>query len=141
SQRHPAEPHTRGNPRHMKLGKAWVRDLIAIAALGVATVAHADHGYQVMTGTYTGNGANNRAITGVGFRPDFVIVKGSGATTAMARSGTMRAGESKPFGGALATVTNRIESLDADGFTVDADASVNGASVTYSWIAFSAFPG
>ena len=31
----------------------------------------------VITGYYQGNGVDNRAITGVGFRPDIVIIKGS----------------------------------------------------------------
>ncbi len=30
---------------------------------------------EVLTGTYVGNGADNRQITGLGFQPDLVIVK------------------------------------------------------------------
>ena len=30
---------------------------------------------EVLTGTYVGNGVDNRPITGLGFQPDLVIVK------------------------------------------------------------------
>ena len=30
---------------------------------------------EVLTGTYVGNGADNRQITGLGFQPDLVIIK------------------------------------------------------------------
>jgi hypothetical protein len=53
-------------------------------------------GYEVLTGTYVGNGANGRPITGLGFHPDLVIVKAGGTSTteAIARTSTVPAGDS-----------------------------------------------
>jgi hypothetical protein len=34
--------------------------------------------FKSASGTYAGNGADDRAITGVGFQPDLVIIKGDG---------------------------------------------------------------
>jgi len=49
---------------------------IAIAIVLAALVAPRPALGQMVTGTYTGDGADNRAITEVGFQPDVVIVKG-----------------------------------------------------------------
>ena len=97
---------------------------------------------RVATGTYTGDGIDNRAITGVGFQPDVVIVKGdTSATRAVARAATMTGDQTKPLTGVLSLVTNRIQSLDLDGFTIGTYAAVNTSGVTYRWIAFKAAAG
>ena len=46
------------------------------------TAATSFPGIRVASGTYTGNGTDNRTITGVGFQPDAVIVKASTALDA-----------------------------------------------------------
>ena len=93
------------------------------------------------SGYYTGNAVDNRAITGVGFRPDVVIVKGNTAQTAAIRSSTMSGDVSKPMAGATAQLADVIQSLDADGFTVGLNARVNSAGVGYEWMAFRAQQG
>ncbi len=93
------------------------------------------------TGSYTGNGLDGRAITGAGFRPDVVIVKGNVAEAAVIRTSTMAGDASKVLASATAVVADRIQSLDADGFTVGADADVNQNGVTYSWVGFRAVAG
>ena len=72
-------------------------------------------------GTYAGNGVNATGITGVGFQPDFVLVKG-GANIAVLRTSSMAGDLSKAMAGATALAANLVESLDADGFTVGDDA-------------------
>ena len=42
-------------------------------------------GYEVLTGTYVGNGVDLRRITGLGFQPDLVIVKATTGIHAVAR--------------------------------------------------------
>ena len=125
---------------------------------------------RVKSGTYNGNGVDGRAVTGLGFQPDLVIVV-SGATCAnlgspnncghdtVLRSSTMGAGLSKAtnqYGQYPNLLSKRITSLDADGFTVGHPADHNptnddGAAqpyhcanhngVTYYWVAFKAAPG
>jgi len=89
-------------------------------------------------GTYVGDGAASKAITGLGFRPKLVVVKGDTATNghAMVRATSMSAAENLTNG----TQDQGIASLDADGFTVNLTASVNGRTnvlgATYYWYAF-----
>ncbi|MCH7798092.1 MAG: hypothetical protein IID28_06565, partial [Planctomycetes bacterium] len=89
------------------------------------------------TETYTGDGTNNRAITGVGFQPDVVIIKGDTSKNAFLRSSTMTGDASKSLVGNPSLQSGRIQSLDADGFTVgSSNADVNGGGTTYYWVAF-----
>lgn len=97
---------------------------------------------RVATGSYVGNGTDNRSITGIGFAPDAVFIKGNVGQPAIVRLATMSAGVSKTLNGGGA-VTNRIKSLNSDGFTIGTDADVNNSSPakTYYWIAFKAAAG
>ena len=91
----------------------------------------------MVTGSYTGNGTDNRAITGVKFQPDVVIIKSSdSAQEAVMRTSSMSGDNSKPMGGATALTANLIQSLDADGFTIGNDARINTNGITYYWNAF-----
>ncbi len=93
------------------------------------------------SGYYTGNAADNRAITAVGFRPDVVIVKGNTTQTAAIRTSTMNGDVAKPMAGATAQLADVIQSLDANGFTVGLNGRVNTAGVGYEWMAFRAQQG
>ena len=100
---------------------------------------------RVLSGSYTGNGVNNRGID-VGFEPDFVIVKTS-AQIAVFRTSTMPqspAASSKQSAAAAALVTNRILDFDAVNggrFLVGTNAQVNAAGSIYYWTAFKAGAG
>ena len=96
--------------------------------------------FRVATGLYPGNGQDDRPITGLGFQPDFVIVKGDHNTPSVARSATMPAGQSKALGTNQGLRDDRILSLDADGFTIGASDWVNNAGVSYTWIALAGDP-
>lgn len=85
-------------------------------------------------GTYTGDGVDDRAITGIGFQPDFVLVKG-GANEAVVRTSTMDAGESKQLATGAACAANMVQALDSDGFTVGTDARVNANGTVYYYLA------
>jgi hypothetical protein len=89
------------------------------------------------SGTYTGDGGATKAITGVGFQPCAVIVKGEGATAAVIRTADMPANTSKAFP-ATASSTDGVRVLDADGFTVGNGATVNTNGVKYYWQAWKA---
>ena len=128
------------------LGFAWI------------PAAHA----QIVSGSYVGDGTAGRAITGLGFRPDIVIVKvdfdgqtdpnppcssADDCSSAVIRTSTMAGANSKPVKGNQAYAGNMITSLDPDGFTVGSDLKVNAlnscpASTTtpcsYYWVAIKA---
>jgi hypothetical protein len=95
-------------------------------------------GMRVQTGTYNGNGMNNRPIA-VAFQPDVVIVKGNTNQNGVLRSSTMTGDATKPLAGATGLTANLIKTLTATGFTVGTDARVNGAGPRYDWIAFKTY--
>ncbi len=100
---------------------------------------------RVLSGSYTGNGVNNRGID-VGFEPDFVILKTSGQI-AVFRTSTMPqspAASSKQSAAAAALVTNRIldfDTVNGGRFLVGTNAQVNAAGSIYYWTAFKAGAG
>jgi hypothetical protein len=116
-------------------------------AVFVATISNTGNSFQaasifpgaikMASGTYTGDAADNRAIT-VGFQPDFVIVKDTNATEGAARSSSMAGDVSKPMGSATAFAADHIQSLTATGFTIGTNNRVNRNGRTYHWVAFKA---
>lgn len=90
---------------------------------------------RVVTGTYNGDGVDSREIA-VPFAPQAVIVKGTIAQTAVARTATMSGDLSKPMTGAAAATTNYIQNLSATGFQVGTNVRVNNSGTRYDWVAF-----
>ena|SRR3990167_379522 len=92
----------------------------------------------IAVGTYTGNGADNVSITGVGFQPDAVIVKKTGATARSARMKTSdQTGENTLILDATAaSASNNIQAFESDGFQIGTDNAINASSAVYYWIAF-----
>ncbi len=90
---------------------------------------------QVLSGSYTGNNTDNRAITGLGFSPDLVLIKGNNGSEAAIRADARSIDFSKDMkNGTLGN--NRIQSLDLQGFTIGTDVRVNATGVTYYWTAW-----
>ncbi len=90
-------------------------------------------------GTYTGTGVDNRTFTGLGFRPEAVIIMQPGSSTSTPsylKTASMAGDTSKDMFGATALVANFIQSLDGEGFTVGTGLNTNAA--TYHFIAFGA---
>ena len=96
--------------------------------------------FQMQTGYYVGDGADNRAITGVGFQPQLIIIKddtGNGSLGALWKSSSMSGETTAHTADANADIaSDAIQSLDSDGFTLGTNADVNAANVRFTWIAF-----
>ncbi|MEQ1828090.1 MAG: hypothetical protein ABL921_19170 [Pirellula sp.] len=91
----------------------------------------------MITGTYTGTGGDNRTFTGLGFRPEAIIIMqpGGGTTTpSYIKTSAMAGDTSKNMYAATALQADFIQSLDGQGFTVGT--SLNTSSAVYHWIAF-----
>ena len=93
---------------------------------------------RLATGSYTGNGADNRQFTGVGFQPDVVIIKSAQARAGIIRTSTMTGDAAKNVSSAGALAANLVQSLDTDGFTVGSSQDVNWSGYTYYWVAMKA---
>ena len=86
---------------------------------------------------YTGNGNDNRSITGVGFRPDFTWIKSRSSTDYHMVTDAVRGGNKqiKPNStDAEDSDTNKIKSFISDGFTIGTGTVVNRSGATLaSW--------
>ncbi len=128
---HPVQQHeTRIPIRRVALGA-----LVALLIIGTPALA------EMAEGSYTGDGTVSRTISGVGFQPQIVIVKGQGAIPAVIRVSYMAVGLSKSMADDAGMLTDGIVDLTADGFSIADGATVNGNGVEYEWIAFSNDPG
>ena len=85
-------------------------------------------------GSYMGDGTGSKAITGVSFTPEAVLVKPQGAYSAWIHTNTMAAGYVKVLSTAVAIETGYISTIDASGFTVGASANVTG--ILYHYVVF-----
>ena len=85
--------------------------------------------------TYTGNGVDDRSITGAGFQPDFVWVKRDASSTGRLRFATNAPGASTRWD-AQATETNRIQTFETDGFQIGSSTATNTTGDQYHYIAF-----
>jgi len=100
-------------------------------------VAFNDVAGSVNKGSYTGNGADNRNLATVGFQPDYMMIRAN--DTGTARAGHHRpaslGGGSSQFWSNAANTNNGIQALQANGFQVGTDTSVNANGPTYHYIA------
>ncbi|MFZ9847099.1 MAG: DUF7483 domain-containing protein, partial [Flavobacteriales bacterium] len=87
-------------------------------------------------GSYTGDGAATKAITGLTSQPHVVIVKSSAAELGWIATSTMAAGYARRISGSGNLTTGYISSIDANGFTVDNSGGIsNDNGVVYYWLA------
>ncbi len=95
----------------------------------------------VATGTYTGDGSDDRDITDVGFQPDYVWIKRSTAeSAAVHRSSSLTGDETLRFT-REPTGTDEITALQPDGFQVGSGLAVNFDGDTYHYIAWKSSSG
>lgn len=102
-------------------------------ALGGESLPAGSGTYTLTQGTYTGTGSS-LSVTGLPFKPDLVLLKGEGSSSAVFRTSAMK-GDATAQVSATVT-TNMITSLTNDGFTIGTSGIVNTASVIYHWQAF-----
>lgn len=97
---------------------------------------------EMKTGSYAGNGAASRAISGVGFQPAYTIVRANDSSTG--RNGVQRPASVTGTGSQLfsntANISNGIIGLAGDGLTVGNYSGTNASSISYSYVAFSDKP-
>ena len=86
---------------------------------------------------YTGDGASSNPITGVGFQPDWVWIKGNGSTNhGLHDSSRVISGNEEIWYTNSTAAGNTggayISSFDSDGFTVNNNTSGNGSGVIHA---------
>ncbi len=91
---------------------------------------------------WTGDASSNRAITGVGFQPDWLWIKDRDATENHCLFDSVRGADKRLFSNSTSAEdtlnsSNRLVSFDTDGFTIGLDGNVNGSGdkyVGWSWL-------
>jgi len=94
---------------------------------------------RMAVGSYTGNsssGSNdNRNITGVGFQPELMIIRGNNYSQGVFHPASLANDNTLDFYN-TAVASNKIQALQSDGFQVGTDGSVNTNATSYFWVAF-----
>lgn len=108
---------------------------------GAASIRLDSSGTGISVVTYTGDGSDPTAVTGVGFRPDAVMIVRYGDATAQTsgwKTASMIDQDSLIINTGVKEATNGIDSLDDDGFTVGGTTGWNTNTITYSAICLKA---
>jgi hypothetical protein len=105
------------------------------ASFGGAAAPSTSGTYRYASGTYTGTGSA-LSVTGLGFRPDLVIVKGAAAQYAFFRTSLVPGDKSFYLGYNSAGLAAFITSIDSDGFSIGTNGNANTNGVVYYWEAF-----
>lgn len=95
----------------------------------------------IRVGTYTGNGVDNRSITGVGFTPTFVLLKGLNNDFPIYKFGSQTTDLSFENGLFGVAAANHIQAFEADGFQIGTDVAVNANAETYYYVAIRSLAG
>jgi hypothetical protein len=83
---------------------------------------------------YTGDSSTSRALTGVGFQPDFVWIKSRSTANNHNLNDSVRGANKQLYSNltdAETSQTNNLKSFDSDGFTLGSDGDVNFSPRTY----------
>ena len=103
---------------------------------------HSVEGYSKF-GTYTGTGTSSRSFTGIGFQPDFVMVKSLTQTARWHTYDSARGVKKRLLlnsSGAefneLSAGNDGLRSFDSDGWTVGNDTDMNGDGESYIYAVF-----
>jgi uncharacterized protein with FMN-binding domain len=96
-------------------------------------IAFNDVANSVDASSYAGDGADNRSVATPGFQPEYALIRADDNVTgrpAVHRPASLAGDNTLLFAGS-ASVTNRIQALQAGGFQVGNSGDVNAAGVTY----------
>ena len=103
----------------------------------IAYCFHSVSGYSKI-GSYTGNGST-QSITGLGFQPDWVLIKETSAAESWRLFDSVRGVNKRLFPDTDSTESTASDSLTAfgsDGFSLGSSAAVNQNAQTYIYMAF-----
>jgi hypothetical protein len=91
--------------------------------------------FKMTTGSYTGDG-QYKIISGLTFKPDLVIIKGSTTEQGVFRTSMMAGDTTAYFATNLANFAGGVVNINEDGFTVGNSTTVNTSGITYYWTAY-----
>jgi hypothetical protein len=96
---------------------------------------------QLASGSYEGDGSDNRDITGLGFQPDWVWVKSAEDESWPVHRTSALSGDFTLQFAATPNLPDELQAFLPDGFQVGSDPTVNSVGATYYYVAFKARSG
>ena len=90
---------------------------------------------QLKISNFTGNGTDNRSITGVGFQPDLVMTMAREARGAMAKVAGMTGDVAVNIGPDGSERADEIQAMESDGFQVGTGVDSNQNTLVYDYLA------
>ena len=102
----------------------------------IAYCFHSVSGYSKI-GSYTGNGGT-QSITGLGFQPDFVLLKETTAAESWRLFDSARTATKRLFpdlNNAESTASDSLTAFDSNGFSLGSSAGINQNGETYIYMA------
>ena len=94
-------------------------------------VAFPEASGSIDVGTYTGDGSDDRSVTGVGFEPDYVLTKNAGGAIGAVSNQTESYGDYSSYFTDTANLVNAVQGLEGDGFQVGTSDRANASATTY----------
>lgn len=89
--------------------------------------------------SYTGNGADNRSITGAGFRPNWAMVQARDSNArGMVLRGPAHVGDQTSFISSTGDITDHIQDFESDGIQIGTNARVNQNGELFTALFFEA---
>ncbi|KKL60692.1 hypothetical protein LCGC14_2202770 [marine sediment metagenome] len=85
---------------------------------------------KLASSSYVGNGIDDRSITGVGFQPTWVLIKGNAAKYVWHKTPRFSGLESQRYSGVTSGI-DQIQAFEADGFQLGLNVDVNSDGTTY----------
>jgi len=117
-------------------------DFLALCTSNLSAPSIKKPGDHFNTVLYTGDGTDDRAITGVGFQPDFLWQKNRGGTGNNRLYDSIRGVANRIVSNSSAATTqpgDELDSFDSDGFTIDVGMNEDTATfVAWNWLAAAA---
>lgn len=92
------------------------------------------------SGSYTGNTSDNRQITTLGFKPEFMFIKGNSATVTACGRFKDHSGDDSIITTNIASAVNQIQNFLSNGFEVGTAACTNENTITMYWYAIKELP-
>jgi len=105
--------------------------------VGYHYVAFNDFADSIDVASYAGNNTDDTSISGVGFQPEFVLIRANDTVTGRRANWRPSAvgGDSTLLLTGTAAGNNRIQALQADGFQVGTSTDVNANTVNFNYLA------
>ena len=93
------------------------------------------------TGSYVGDGSDDRDITDIGFQPDYLWIKRDSAQSKAVHRPSSLAGDSTLRFEGVPNASGEIRALLPDGFQVGSESAVNAEGDTYNYVAWKSSSG